>query len=83
LLAGAIINPRELSPARPSRRLNRRQQIILRRMGIRPESAPVNSTSPNTDPVLLAPLDTTPPSPPRPPEWARSLLFSVVEGPPV
>lgn len=33
LLAGAIINPREHSPAKPTRRLLRRQQIILRRMG--------------------------------------------------
>jgi membrane peptidoglycan carboxypeptidase len=33
LLAGAIINPRLLNPARPTARLNRRQQIILRRMG--------------------------------------------------
>lgn len=33
LLAGAIINPRVYSPARPNARLLRRQQIILRRMG--------------------------------------------------
>ena len=33
LLAGAIINPRVLNPARPTPRLLRRQQIILRRMG--------------------------------------------------
>ena len=33
LLAGAIINPRELNPARPTKRLLRRQQIILRRVG--------------------------------------------------
>ena len=33
LLAGAIINPRVLSPARPPARLLRRQQLILRRMG--------------------------------------------------
>jgi monofunctional biosynthetic peptidoglycan transglycosylase len=33
LLAGAIVNPRVLSPARPSRRLLRRQQIVLARMG--------------------------------------------------
>jgi monofunctional biosynthetic peptidoglycan transglycosylase len=33
LLAGAIINPRVLNPARPTRRLLRRQQLILRRMG--------------------------------------------------
>jgi monofunctional glycosyltransferase len=33
LLAAAIINPRIYSPARPNRRLLRRQQIILGRMG--------------------------------------------------
>jgi monofunctional glycosyltransferase len=33
LLAGAIINPRLLSPTKPTPRLLRRQQIILRRMG--------------------------------------------------
>jgi len=56
LLAGAIINPRQLSPARPSRRLNRRQQIILRRMGIRPESRP-SAVRPAGDggPTLVAP----------------------------
>jgi monofunctional biosynthetic peptidoglycan transglycosylase len=33
LLAGAIVNPRLLNPARPTARLLRRQQLILRRMG--------------------------------------------------
>jgi monofunctional glycosyltransferase len=33
LLAGAIINPRVLTPARPTARLLRRQRIILRRVG--------------------------------------------------
>jgi monofunctional biosynthetic peptidoglycan transglycosylase len=33
LMAGAIINPRELNAGRPNRRLLRRQQIVLRRMG--------------------------------------------------
>lgn len=33
LLAAAIINPRVLSPAHPTNRLLRRQQLILRRMG--------------------------------------------------
>jgi monofunctional biosynthetic peptidoglycan transglycosylase len=33
LLAAAIANPRALNPARPSARLLRRQQMILRRMG--------------------------------------------------
>lgn len=35
LLAGAIINPREHNPARPTSRLLRRKQIIERRMGLR------------------------------------------------
>jgi monofunctional biosynthetic peptidoglycan transglycosylase len=35
LMAGAIINPREHSPAKPTRRLLRRQQIIIKRMGIK------------------------------------------------
>ena len=33
LLAAAIINPRVLNPAKPSARLLRRQQLILKRMG--------------------------------------------------
>lgn len=33
LLAGAIINPRVHNPGKPTRRLLRRQQIVLRRMG--------------------------------------------------
>lgn len=40
LLAGAIINPREHSPAKPTRRLLRRQQIIIRRMGIKETPPP-------------------------------------------
>jgi monofunctional biosynthetic peptidoglycan transglycosylase len=34
LLAAAIVNPRLLNPARPGARLLRRQQLILRRMGV-------------------------------------------------
>ena len=33
LLAAAIVNPRSFNPGRPSARLIRRQQLILRRMG--------------------------------------------------
>ena len=33
MLAAAIVNPRVLNPARPSSRLIRRQELILRRMG--------------------------------------------------
>ncbi len=40
LLAGAIINPRVLNPARPTARLSRRQRLILRRMGARAQPAP-------------------------------------------
>jgi monofunctional biosynthetic peptidoglycan transglycosylase len=43
LLAGAIINPRVLNPARPNRRLLARQRIILGRMGgvEPPEAVPI------------------------------------------
>jgi monofunctional biosynthetic peptidoglycan transglycosylase len=43
LLAGAIINPRLLNPARPTGRLLRRQQLILRRMGFVSPPPPVGS----------------------------------------
>ena len=55
LMAGAIINPREHSPAKPTRRLLRRQQIILKRMGFK-ESPPANQPPP-------APVNETPPAP--------------------
>jgi monofunctional biosynthetic peptidoglycan transglycosylase len=48
LLAGAIINPRTYSPARPSARLIRRQQLILRRMGVVEE--PVQLDAPRGGP---------------------------------
>jgi monofunctional biosynthetic peptidoglycan transglycosylase len=40
LLAGAIINPRVLNPARPTPRLYRRQRLILSRMGAVTPPAP-------------------------------------------
>ena len=46
LLAGAIINPREHNPAQPTARLLRRQQIISRRMGIRPPASAHRSAVP-------------------------------------
>jgi len=57
LLAGAIINPREHSPAKPTRRLLRRQQIIIRRMGIKETPSPAVMPTPS-------PVDQTPPAPP-------------------
>src|SRR5688572_17395325 len=55
LLAGAIINPRVYSPARPNARLLRRQEIILRRMGTsydRP-TAPIESPVPTATPTAM------------------------------
>ncbi len=61
LMAGSIINPRVHSPAKPTRRLVRRQQIILRRMGFkepaRPEPAPANQTPANQTPANATPID--------------------------
>jgi monofunctional biosynthetic peptidoglycan transglycosylase len=79
LLAGAIINPRAHSPARPTRRLLRRQEIIVRRMGVKPAAPmgtapaaptaepPATSDVPSTsavDPVIGVPINQTPPAPP-------------------
>ena len=53
LMAGSIINPRVHSPAKPTRRLMRRQQIILRRMGFKELPPPVPFPTPppgNTSP---------------------------------
>ena len=47
MLAAAIANPRNFNPARPSSRLLRRQQLILRRMGA--VSPPQESVSLNDD----------------------------------
>jgi monofunctional biosynthetic peptidoglycan transglycosylase len=88
LLAGAIINPREHSPARPTRRLLRRQQIIVRRMGIKPDPPPVAPTSTAETPhsadtaVGFSPINQAPPEPLPP---AQSVHTPPVNGstPPV
>jgi monofunctional biosynthetic peptidoglycan transglycosylase len=75
LLAGAIINPREHSPAQPTRRLLRRQQIIARRMGIKPsppasESHVIQHTpaadapQPGDSGIAFSPINQSPPEPP-------------------
>jgi monofunctional glycosyltransferase len=68
LLAGAIINPRVFSPARPNSRLLRRQRIIMRRMGaVTPPSA-VPVTAPVAPaPSLDVPTDDLPIAPPGDP----------------
>ena len=81
LLAGSIINPRVHSPAKPTRRLLRRQQIILRRMQFKPPAPPVQAPlneTPAENPLIPVPSpfpDAPPPpsngsgngSPPPPP----------------
>jgi monofunctional biosynthetic peptidoglycan transglycosylase len=73
LLAGAIINPRAHSPAHPTRRLQLRQQIIARRMGVKPPPAEVSPHSPAADspqplesPITFSPINQSPPEPPPP-----------------
>jgi monofunctional biosynthetic peptidoglycan transglycosylase len=65
LLAGAIINPRVLNPARPNRRLLARQRIILGRMGGVQPPAPVPIPAPadeETEPVDPAADPAVPPT---------------------
>ena len=62
LLAGAIVNPRLLTPARPTRRLLRRQRIILARMGSGDQPAPRVATSPGD---LESDAEPEPAPPPR------------------
>ena len=51
LLAGAIINPRVLNPARPTPRLIRRQRIVLSRMGQVTPPVPVPVVAAQPEPV--------------------------------
>ena len=53
LMAGAIINPREHNPAHPTARLLRRQQIIARRMGVKP-ATPVTLPTPEVSETQLS-----------------------------
>ena len=74
LLAGAIINPRLLNPAKPTQRLARRQRMLLARMGgVTPPPSPVlappasTSTEPEalpSEPVEAAPVEEPFESPP-------------------
>jgi monofunctional biosynthetic peptidoglycan transglycosylase len=55
LLAAAIINPRLYNPAHPNARLLRRQQIILRRMGVPAQGRPSSEDAADAD-QLAAPV---------------------------
>jgi len=65
LLAAAIVNPRVLTPARPTARLRRRQQMIMRRMGaVTPPPVIVDAGQPaGADDEGLAPVPALPPEP--------------------
>jgi monofunctional glycosyltransferase len=88
LLAAAIINPRVHNPARPTARLRRRQQIILRRMGAvtpPPESPatpevsmpeiilPADPATPQSRPDDAQPLPPPDEIPEKPPEMEPEL----------
>lgn len=68
LLAGAIINPRIYSPARPNARLRGRQRLILRRMRYvePPPPAPEEPLPPalSVEPLPVAPGEVIPIEPP-------------------
>jgi monofunctional biosynthetic peptidoglycan transglycosylase len=66
-LAAAIVNPRVMNPARPTARLNRRQQLILRRMG---GVVPPADTSPA--PPAAGPVEPRREDPVEPPEEVPS-----------
>jgi monofunctional biosynthetic peptidoglycan transglycosylase len=84
LLAGAIINPRVLNPARPTARLLSRQRLILGRMGsieppapapappiVEPEvQMPDGEAAPSDElpPIIEVPEETGDPTVPLPPE---------------
>ena len=61
LLAGAIVNPRRLSPANPTKRLRNRQRLILARMNVvRPPTdlpPPAADTASGTDMEAEPPAD--------------------------
>jgi monofunctional glycosyltransferase len=77
LLAGALINPIVYSPSKPPRRLLRRQQIILARMGgvVPPAAEPVSSV-----PVGEAVSDQ--PAPPPPGDGDITAEPETVDAPP-
>jgi monofunctional glycosyltransferase len=83
MLAGAIINPRVLNPARPNGRLVRRQGIILRRMGsVTPPPPPAVETVP-APPVTTAPEEPvdespTPEEPPADPETPEDAVVDPI-----
>jgi monofunctional biosynthetic peptidoglycan transglycosylase len=59
LLAGAIVNPRVLNPARPSTGLRWRQRLILQRLRVPASRGPLRAEPPGNAPAI-APRDLVP-----------------------
>jgi monofunctional biosynthetic peptidoglycan transglycosylase len=89
LLAGAIVNPRALNPARPTTRLLRRQRLILGRMGQYEPPAPAPVVLPDTPALPLegefpVPSDEVPaPETTRPPGETLPADLPPSDAPPV
>ena len=84
LLAGAIINPRVLNPARPNRRLLARQRIVLGRMGGVEPPAPVPIPAPadeGTTDELEPPADPAVPPTEEVPPAPESIPYTPVPAP--
>jgi monofunctional glycosyltransferase len=64
LLAGAIINPRVLNPARPTRRLVQRQQIVMRLMGAPRQPVTASVSMDEAVPAAAEPVPVVAPSAP-------------------
>ena len=78
LLAGALVNPRLLNPGRPTPRLRRRQEMILRRMGnVTPPPATTEASAPAPAPVPDLPLP-----PPEAPSALPGEVVPVGKSPP-
>jgi monofunctional biosynthetic peptidoglycan transglycosylase len=78
MLAGAIINPRILNPARPNRRLFARQRIILARMGgVEPPAPPPPAPTPTPE----LPVEDVPPDPLAVPPDSSEEPFTPVPAP--
>ena len=83
MLAGAIVNPRVLNPARPNARLLRRQRLILSRMGYvePPAEVPMPAARPDQEMPEEFQPDTPTDEPATVPDEEGSLPAPVPEGP--
>jgi monofunctional biosynthetic peptidoglycan transglycosylase len=88
MLAGAIVNPRVLNPARPNRRLLRRQQLILARMRYVEPPAPAPAPPPEPGAEVPSefeadvPADALPGIPETPPDGVPELPLPHEPAPP-